>query len=173
MNCEELRPLRIAFMGYNATLTSEYIRRFCNDNRESVLSSSGRKVILNDGTRIFPIWPSRVWRDLDGHRFDQLILADDEQKMVYTTYSREISFIACHYMLHSWVPPEFQILFYNPFEEYHPMQKNVFFKIGISVNEAAEAFLRIAEATRNASTEYEKRILRQKFHIGKKEEKKS
>lgn len=155
MDCKELRPLSIAFMGYNSVLTEKFIRRFCEDNRESVLSYSEKRVILNDGTRIIPVWPSRVWRGLDGHRFDQLILADDERKMIYETYAREISFIACHYMLHSWVSPEFQILYYNPFEESHPIQRSVFINIGISADDAAKAFARMSEAARNVSTELE------------------
>lgn len=156
MDCEELRPLSIAFMGYNSVLTERFIRQFCEDNQRNVFSHSEKRVILNDGTRIVPVCPSRVWRGLDGYRFDQLILADDERKMIYETYSREISFIACHYLLHSWVPPEFQILYYNPFEEEpHPTQRSVFIKIGISADDAAKAFARMSEAARNVSTELE------------------
>lgn len=155
MDCEELRPLSIAFMGYNSVLTEKFIRRFCEENQESVFSHSEKRVILNDGTRIVPVWPSRVWRGLDGYRFDQLILADDERKMIYKTYSREISFIAYHYMRYSWVPPEFQILYYNPFKEPTPTQKSAFIKIGISADDAAKAFARMSEAARNVSTELE------------------
>lgn len=186
MDCEELHPLSIAFMGYNFVLTEKLIRRFCEDNQVSVFSHSEKRVILNDGTRIVPVWPSRVWQGLDGYRFDQLILADDERRMIYETYSREISFIACHYLLHSWVPPEFQILYYNPFDEPHPLQRSAFIKIGISATDAAKAFAQMSEAARNVSTEleimsirknpslsrFEKWLLIRKLHQGEKKARK-
>lgn len=156
MDCEELRPLSIAFMGYNSVLTEEFIRQFCEDNRESVLSYSKKRVVLNDGTRIVPISPSCVReRWLDGHQFDQLILADDERKMIFTTLAQEIAYITHSCMKRSLAPPEFQILFYNPFEEPTPTQKSVFINIGISADDAAKAFARMYEAARNVSTELE------------------
>lgn len=109
------RPLEIAFMGYTSDLTRRFIRQFCEDNRESVRSVSERRVILTDDTRIIAVSPSMVRNRLDGYRFDQLILADDEREMIRDTYAHEIEIIIHGTMMLSCVPEEFQVLYYNPF----------------------------------------------------------
>lgn len=112
---ERPRPLDVAFMGYSSELTRRFIRQFCEDNRESVRSVSEKRIILTDETRIIAISPSMARNRLDGYRFDQLILADDEREMIRDTYAKEIEIITRGYMAISCVPEEFQVLYYNPF----------------------------------------------------------
>jgi hypothetical protein len=112
---QEEAPLMIAFMGYTAELTRREIWRFCEENRDSILTITERRVILMDKTRIIPIRPTLLKSSSAyiGYHFDQLILADDSRKMIYETYSNEIGLLISQYMSRSCVPEEYQIQFLN------------------------------------------------------------
>lgn len=113
---EWTRPLEIAFMGYNVQLTRIAFTQFARDNAEEIAEHrrTWREYIkLKDGTRITKITPDRIYFGADGYRFDQLILADDSRKEIYSARWREISLLMQTAMNHSCVPEAYKILFYD------------------------------------------------------------
>lgn len=120
---ERVKPLELAFMGYNARLTDRFLQQFAEDNDEQVaqFDRTRRIIVLKDGTRIKGVSPAGVQLGFDSHRFDQLILADDEREQIYITAAREIKIVRASMAL-SCVPEEFQVLYYNVFSP-PPCQK--------------------------------------------------
>ena len=110
------RPLEIAFMGYNDNLTRIAFIQFARDNAEEIVEHRRtwcEYLRLKDGTKIIKITPGRVYFGVDGYRFDQLILADDSRKEIYSVRWREISLLMQTAMNYSQVPEEYKILFYD------------------------------------------------------------
>lgn len=112
---EQTRPLEIALMGYDRGLAIRHLADFARDNAEQVVQRLQTRVKLRDHTTITAIYPDRVRAHLDGHHYDQLILADDEREMIRETYAEEIEIVKAIYMGASCVPEAFQVLYYNPF----------------------------------------------------------
>lgn len=115
---EQIEPLKIGFIGYNSQLTQDGLRKFVNNNEEDVAIFKKRTsyIRLKDGTEIVGLYENRV-DGLRGHRFDQLILFDDERWMIKWdkhNFIREI--IAKCISWYSCVPEEFQILEYEDIE---------------------------------------------------------
>lgn len=105
-------PLVIAFVGYNERLTRLFFEEFAWDNREQIASADfirGR-VRLFDGTQIIRIDASRIGRD--GHRYDQIIVADDRRRAVYVNRNAEIMWLI-HQCACSSIPVEFRFQFYD------------------------------------------------------------
>lgn len=115
---EQIEPLKIGFIGYNSQLTQDGLRKFVNNNEEDVAIFKKRTsyIRLKDGTEIDGLYENRV-DGLRGHRFDQLILFDDERWMIKWdkhNFIREI--ISKCISWYSCVPEEFQILEYEDIE---------------------------------------------------------
>lgn len=107
-------PLRLGFVGYNARLTDNMFNRFARDNQEQVEWFNTERILMKDGTVVFKVLLSNE-RIFHGMYFDQLILADDERKMIYWHLGKEIQKIREDSMRRSCVPEDYKILFYNPF----------------------------------------------------------
>lgn len=109
------RPLEIAFMGYNTPQTQAAFQQFARDNQEEIrtdLSKMGL-LTLKDGTRITEIFPRTAGRGIREYKYDQLILADDSRKKIYSARWREISLFLQTAMDCSRVPEDYKILFYD------------------------------------------------------------
>lgn len=109
------KSLEIAFMGYNNQRTKETFRQFAEDNREEIrtdLSELGL-LLLKDGTRITAITPEKAGLGVRGYNYDQLILADDSRKKIYSVRCREINLFMETAMDLSRVPENYKILFYD------------------------------------------------------------
>lgn len=163
---EEIRPLEIAFMGRDLRITNLFLRQFVEDNAEQVARHRNGRVILKDGTIIEAISPAMVRTRFDGRRYDQLILADDARGMIEIDAIREVEIIKWAAMRYSCVPEEYQILRYNadaPAPRPRPEAEitvegikeltEAIAAAGIAAAEAAEAFLKLSQAAREAAPE--------------------
>ncbi len=109
----DMKPLVLAFIGWDEESTRRYFRLFAQDNAEQIYHADHDRGVLRfyDGSIVRRISPSWV-RSLDGYRFDQIILADDSRLMV-TGYRRaelrELNYRCCC----SDVPEEFRYIHYN------------------------------------------------------------
>lgn len=107
--------LKIGFIGYNSQLTQDGLRQFVINNEEDVEIFEYRKsyIRLKDGTEIVGLYENRG-DGLRGHRFDQLILFDDERWMIkWDRYNFIKTLIEKCTSWYSCVPEEFQILEYE------------------------------------------------------------
>lgn len=160
---EEIRPLEIAFMGRDLRITNLFLRRFVEDNAEQVARHRNGRVILKDGTIIEAISPAMARTHFDGRRYDQLILADDARGMIEIDAIREVEIIKWAAMRYSCVPEEYQILRYNadaPAPRPRPEAeitvegiKELTEAIAAAGIAAAEAFLKLSQAAREAAPE--------------------
>ena len=109
------RPLEIAFMGYNTPQTQAAFQQFARDNQEEIRTDLLKMglLTLKDGTRITEITPGTAGRGIREYKYDQLILADDSRKKIYSARWREISLFLQTAMDRSCVPGEYKILFYD------------------------------------------------------------
>lgn len=108
----------IAFMGWNTELTREGFLRFLENNKEIRLINKPERggsfrAVGEDGTRYFTINPidRDIMREIGGRRIDQLILCDDERKMIYGKHGQIICKILSS--LTEQIPEEYKILFYE------------------------------------------------------------
>ena len=111
---EPFEHFDIAFLGFNNKLTRVGFREFIENNREQVLRAEkgALTAYLKDGTRIKGITNTNL-STLSGHKFDQLILSDDERWEIEWVRLHVICKIAEHTMDCSNIPKEFQILRYE------------------------------------------------------------
>ena len=109
------RPLEIAFMGYNTPQTQAAFQQFARDNQEEIRTDLLKMglLTLKDGTRITEITPGTAGRGIREYKYDQLILADDSRKKIYSARWREISLFLQTAMDCSRVPEDYKILFYD------------------------------------------------------------
>ena len=109
------RPLEIAFMGYNTPQTQAAFQQFARDNQEEIRTDLLKMglLTLKDGTRITEITPWTAGRGIREYKYDQLILADDSRKKIYSARWREISLFLQTAMDCSRVPEDYKILFYD------------------------------------------------------------
>ena len=109
------RPLEIAFMGYNTPQTQAAFQQFARDNQEEIRTDLLKMglLTLKDGTRITEITPGTAGRGIREYKYDQLILADDSRKKIYSARWREISLFLQTAMDRACVPEEYKILFYD------------------------------------------------------------
>ena len=113
INVEAMRPLVLAFIGWDEENTRRYFRLFAYDNAGQIYHADHNRGVLRfrDGSivrRISPAWFGR----LDGYRFDQIILADDSRMMLkgyHCALLRELIYRCCC----SDVPEEFRFIHYN------------------------------------------------------------
>lgn len=105
-------------MGWNIELTREGFFDFLKNNQEIRLIGKPKRTgslraVGKDGTHYFTINPidKDIMREMGGRRVDQLILCDDERKMIYSKHS-EIIYKICS-RLTGQIPEEYEILFYE------------------------------------------------------------
>lgn len=112
---EWARRLEIAFMGYDAQQTKAAFQQFARDNQEEIRTDLLKMglLTLKDGTRITEITPGTAGRGIREYKYDQLILADDSRKRIYSARWREISLFLQTAMDRSCVPEAYKILFYD------------------------------------------------------------
>ena len=112
---ETIKRLEIAFMGYDAQQTKAAFQRFARDNQEEIRTDLLKMglLTLKDGTRITAITPGTAGSGICAYKYDQLILADDSRKRIYSARWREISLFLQTAMDRSCVPEEYKILFYD------------------------------------------------------------
>lgn len=108
-------PLKIAFLGYNAHLTGVYLDQLARDNAEQVdrYLRFARRLYLRDGTQIIGVVSPR---DMEGLRFDQIILADDRRMEITRNQATTIGRIldCC---TGSIIPSDFRVQIYDIDEE--------------------------------------------------------
>lgn len=105
-----MTPYKIAFIGFNATLTDKGLRDFARDNEEQLRSYSynRREAVLEDGTIVKALGIDRS--NLCGRVFDQIILCDDERWSILYKRAKDIELIKDLCMRRTIVPDEFQVL---------------------------------------------------------------
>ena len=112
---ETIKRLEIAFMGYDTQQTKAAFQRFARDNQEEIRTDLLKMglLTLKDGTRITAITPGTAGSGICAYKYDQLILADDSRKRIYSARWREISLFLQTAMDRSCVPEGYKILFYD------------------------------------------------------------
>lgn len=112
---ETIKRLEIAFMGYDTQQTKAAFQRFARDNQEEIRTDLLKMglLTLKDGTRITAITPGTAGSGICAYKYDQLILADDSRKRIYSARWREISLFLQTAMDRSCVPERYKILFYD------------------------------------------------------------
>ena len=110
----DVLPLRLAILGYDIRSTEQGLRHFINNNIEQIEGTSwvDKVIRLKDGSTIRGI-TSVDERSLQGKRFDQLILFDDNRWKIEHERSEDIRVIKALTMYVSVVPEEFQIIKYE------------------------------------------------------------
>ncbi len=111
---KEPSALNIGILGYNNKLSEYGFKQIIENNKEQVkkISKNKRIALLKDGTRLEAIL-NPGWHRLQGCRFDQLILFDDNRWLIYYYRDEDIYNIKKFTMMLSNVPEEFQILNYE------------------------------------------------------------
>ena len=109
----DMKPLVLAFVGWDEECTRRYFRLFAHDNAGQIYHADHDRGVLRfrDGSivrRVSPAWVGR----LDGYRFDQIILAEDSRLMLKgyrCALLLELNYRCCC----SDVPEEFRFIHYN------------------------------------------------------------
>lgn len=108
------RPLRLALMGYNWELSKKGLRQLVENNKGQVGQFNESKfrsvAYLNDDTTITAIGPGQDFR---GHKYDQLILFDDDRWHILQDKAAAIQAVIEQTLYMSYVPEEFQIIKYE------------------------------------------------------------
>lgn len=114
-DCEvELRPLTLAFVGYNEDQTRRYFAEFAKVNADQVLHFDDRTglICLVDGTCIRRV-SDNPFR-LVGCRFDQLIVALDRRGVnAWPRRRGRLIDAVCERMSMSCVPDRFRTIVYD------------------------------------------------------------
>ncbi len=108
----------IGFMGWDAEQTKKGFFEFLEENREIQLIkktkySGNPQAVGKDGTRYLTIMPysREIAGRTSGHRLDQLILCDDERKMIYAKHAGMIRELYTRFT--DQIPDEYKVLFYE------------------------------------------------------------
>jgi hypothetical protein len=116
---QEVRPLRIAVLGYTLKLSISGLEQIVKNNKDNVLrhvrSGFDSYAIFNDGTRIQAITYGENMRD---YKFDQLILFDDKRWLIMKTKCEDIQRLKEMTMYMSCVPEEYKILLYEDVDRF-------------------------------------------------------
>lgn len=108
--------IEIAFMGYDAYLTRYFFHEFIEDNESEIEKAVMRRhgdgvAYFKDGTVV------RTFESLSHNRrrykIDQIILADDNRKKIYSKRADDIRFVRDYCMNKTCIPEEFQIIYMN------------------------------------------------------------
>jgi hypothetical protein len=106
--------LKIAFLGYSAEQTARYLQQLAVDNVEQVrrYEKHRNRVLLKDGTEIIGILPGFFAQRPDGHRFDQVIIADDNRLEILRHRAYDLNVLDM-YCRCSVVPNEYRYQYYD------------------------------------------------------------
>ena len=109
---EQIKPLKIALIGYNREQTINALKIFFENNKEDVIcfNKYGRFILFKDETVIQAIFNED---NLRGQRFDQLILCDDSRWNIKIRRRGFIDYVRLNMMSHSCVPEDYQIMHYE------------------------------------------------------------
>lgn len=101
----------VAFVGYDARCTVQALRQFAADNFDQVASFDpyGMRMVLRDGTLIQGVVTQRR---MNGYRVDQIIIADDARRRVWTHQWDLLAYLM-HIRGKSNIPEEFAVQWYN------------------------------------------------------------
>lgn len=104
--------LNIAFIGYDERQTRIYFEELAVVNADQVARFDRRqgRILLRDGTQITLVSPAPGF--LPGHRFDQVIVADDRRRLVFIKRWPELAELE-RCTAQSPVPEEFRLLIYD------------------------------------------------------------
>lgn len=107
--------LKIAFLGWDARLTSRYLRMLQMDNEEQIQRCAGSRpilddLVLRDGTQIINVYS--IGMDALTRRFDQVILADDRRMEIMERHRGTIAMLLA-LCGGSIVPEEFRLQIYD------------------------------------------------------------
>lgn len=108
-------PLKIAFIAWSAWCADMLLKRLAVDNADQVKQYDRKRgrLLLTDGTEIINV---HRLNGLDGHRFDQIIVADDWRMDILLKCWDELA--ALEYRCGcSIVPEEYRYQFYFIDEE--------------------------------------------------------
>lgn len=110
----DMKPLALAFVGFNREQTLAHFRQFARDNAEQIWDRNLELgwILLYDGTVIKRITSMEQARR-DGVRFDQIILADDRRRMIWKERAELIRFLDIYGCRCSEVPQEFRFQIYD------------------------------------------------------------
>lgn len=108
-------PLRIAFISWSARIADIYLKQLAVDNADQVKRYERQRgrILLRDGTEIVSV--HHLMR-LEGHRFDQIIVADDWRMNILLKRWDELAELEYRCMA-SIIPEEFRYQFYFTDEE--------------------------------------------------------
>jgi hypothetical protein len=107
MNIEVVRPLKIGFIGYNREQTDTGLEQFVKSNKDQVTHFARCEVVLEDGTKIVPIYNEDNVR---GKKFDQIILCDDERWNIWEKRKDLIEYVFWYMAGHSCIPEEYIVM---------------------------------------------------------------
>lgn len=108
--------IEIAFMGYDVYLTRYFFHEFIEDNESKIEKAIMRQhgdcvAYFKDGVVV------RTFESLShnkrGYKIDQIILADDSRKKIYSKITDDIRFVRDYCMNITCIPEEFQIIYMN------------------------------------------------------------
>ena len=109
------REIDIGLLGYSDDLSRYGVRQIADNNAEQVVKYVNNyndcELTLSNGTRIRAITNREQF--IRGHKFDQLILFDDNRWMIKKARREDIYKIREFTMYMSNIPEEFQILEYE------------------------------------------------------------
>lgn len=107
--------LKLAFLGYDARDTSTYLRQFVEDNADQVagFNRTFHRVFLKDQTEIIGIINLD---NMQGNRFDQVIIADDRRHAALEKYLYLSDFLY-RTLAQSEIPEEWRVQIYDIDEE--------------------------------------------------------
>ncbi|MHC1723057.1 MAG: hypothetical protein AB9836_07645 [Aminipila sp.] len=100
--------LEIAVIGYNRKTTLHMLKRLTENDTGKIIDSTNNSVTMSDGTIYRGVFESR---NLDGIRFDQMIITDDERWTIFEKQYDVIQIVKMS-LLHSYVPKEYQVIRY-------------------------------------------------------------
>ena len=103
---EQVSPLQIGFLGYNARQTMYGMKKFAEENKENIdyFRSTKDRMVFTDGTLIFPLLNVS---NIVGQKFDQLILFGDDFEI--SKLKKTLQELGCR----SCVSEEYRIMQYN------------------------------------------------------------
>lgn len=114
MGCVDMKPLVLAFVGFNREQTMAHFRQFALDNAEQICAQDlhNGSIRLHDGTIILRVDYEEQVR-VYGVLFDQIILADDRRMLIWKERRhllRLLNMVAGRY---TDVPQEFRFQVYD------------------------------------------------------------
>ncbi len=110
----DIKPLVLAFVGFNREQTLAHFRQFALDNAEQIWAQDlhNGRIRLHDGTIILRVDCEEQVR-MYGLQFDQIILADDRRMMIWKERRHLLRLLSLAADMRSEVPREFRFQIYD------------------------------------------------------------